>query len=242
MRVRRALRDSIRVLAQGLRPASFPEVSVESRSNPQKEWSRYQLDVRGRDIACVAPRPPSCLEGISDAASRHRHHHARRRRARGSRWSRLARPPVALVPSCVAPRLGPSRGDPPRPSREGAVQIPKATEDDRAWFQALLPDDARGRGEADVRQPRRVRRRQHVRRAVRRHVGVRLADDDREALLADGGRAVRAGRAPDGRLRRAARGVARRSGDGAAVVERAFAYAAAMPPKAPKPRKGKAGA
>ncbi len=122
------------------------------------------------------------------------------------------------------------------------MQIPKATEDDRAWFQAVLPDDARVEVKPMFGNLGAFVAGNMFAGLFGADVGVRLADDDREALLADGG-------GPFGPAERPMGGYvalpAAWRGDAATArpwLERAFAYAATMPPKAPKPRKGKAGA
>jgi TfoX/Sxy family transcriptional regulator of competence genes len=122
------------------------------------------------------------------------------------------------------------------------MQSPTATDDDRAWFQAVLPDDGRvevkpmfGNLGAFVAGNR-------FAGLLGPDVGVRLADADREALVAEHG----AG--PFGPPERPMGGYvalpAAWRGDPATArpwLERAFAHVAAMPPKEPKPRKVKRG-
>ena len=65
------------------------------------------------------------------------------------------------------------------------MQLPKASDEAKALFaDRWSPMSPGRRGEAHVRQPRRVRERQHVRGAVRRSIGVRVLDDARRAELA----------------------------------------------------------
>ena len=120
------------------------------------------------------------------------------------------------------------------------MQIPKPSEDDKAFFRSILPGDPEvevkpmfgnlgafvaGNMFAGLLGP---------------DVGVRLADADREALVAEHG----AG--PFGPPERPMGGYvalpAAWRGDPATArpwLERAFAHVAAMPPKEPKPRKAK---
>ncbi len=123
------------------------------------------------------------------------------------------------------------------------MQIPKPTDDDRAWFQAVLPDDERVEVKPMFGNLGAFVAGNMFAGLFGADVGVRLADDDRESLLAEDG----AG--PFGPAERPMGGYvalpAAWRGDPATArpwVERAFAHVSAMPPKAPKPRKAKRGA
>jgi TfoX/Sxy family transcriptional regulator of competence genes len=122
------------------------------------------------------------------------------------------------------------------------VQIPKATEDDRAWFQAVLPDDARVEVKPMFGNLGAFVAGNMFAGLFGADVGVRLADDDREALLAHGAGPFGPAERPMGGY--VALPTAWRDDPATARpwVERAFAHVAAMPPKAPKPRKGQSGA
>ena len=125
----------------------------------------------------------------------------------------------------------PGRGDPRRPDREGPRRLPgrgrvaaRAAGADRAGLgDRPLPREALGAA------PRLRARRRH-RRGARRAQGARRAARGRDAPRGRG-RLPRGLRAPEGRLRRAARAQAKRSRDAAAVVQRVLRRPGACRPE-----------
>jgi TfoX/Sxy family transcriptional regulator of competence genes len=119
------------------------------------------------------------------------------------------------------------------------VQIPKPTEDDKEYFRSILPPDPR----VDVKPMF-----GNIAGFVNGNmfaglfgsdVGVKLAAPDREQLLAEGGGPFGPAERPMGGYISLPESWREDPAKGSGWAERALAYVATLPPKAPKPRKSK---
>jgi TfoX/Sxy family transcriptional regulator of competence genes len=120
------------------------------------------------------------------------------------------------------------------------VQIPKPTEDDKAYFRSILPADPRVEVKPMFGNIAGFVNGNMFAGLFGSDVGVKLADADREELLAEGGGPFGPAERPMGgyvSLPVAWRDDPAKAGSWA---ERALAHVATLPPKAPKPKESKA--
>jgi TfoX/Sxy family transcriptional regulator of competence genes len=120
------------------------------------------------------------------------------------------------------------------------VQIPKPTEDDKAYFRSILPADPRVEVKPMFGNIGGFVNGNMFAGLFGSDVGVKLADADREELLAEGGGPFGPAERPMGgyvSLPVAWRDDPAKAGSWA---ERALAHVATLPPKAPKPKESKA--
>ena len=120
------------------------------------------------------------------------------------------------------------------------MQIPKPTEDDKAYFRSILPADPRVEVKPMFGNIAGFVNGNMFAGLFGSDVGVKLADADREELLAEGGGPFGPAERPMGgyvSLPVAWRDDPAKAGSWA---ERALAHVATLPPKAPKPKKHKA--
>jgi TfoX/Sxy family transcriptional regulator of competence genes len=119
------------------------------------------------------------------------------------------------------------------------VHIPKPTEDDKEYFRSIIPPDPRVEVKPMFGNIAGFVNGNMFAGLFGSDVGVKLADSDRKQLLAEGGGPFGPADRPMGgyvSLPASWREDPAKSGGWA---ERALAYVATLPPKAPKPKKAK---
>jgi TfoX/Sxy family transcriptional regulator of competence genes len=118
--------------------------------------------------------------------------------------------------------------------KEGAVQIPKPTEDDKDYFRSILPPDPRVEVKPMFGNIAGFVNGNMFVGLFGSDVGVKLSDTDREQLLAEGGGSFGPAERPMGGYVSLPASWRDDPVKGGSWAERALAHVASLPPKAPK--------